>query len=83
MRSGSENIHIPQANPHFGPRNRQARPSAESKGNNIAEDGDTLYRAKSEIPTASINEGRRLYVGNLAYATTKEDHWNFFHEFSM
>jgi len=51
-------------------------------------DDDTLA-PKTEISeadaahAASAAEGRRLYIGNLAYATTEEQLKEFFEGFSM
>jgi RNA recognition motif-containing protein len=37
----------------------------------------------SDKDTASANEGRRLYIGNLAYATTDEELKAFFTGYQM
>lgn len=36
-----------------------------------------------DAATASADEGRRLYIGNLAYATTEEELKEFFKEYTM
>lgn len=39
--------------------------------------------ANNDAVAASVAEGRRLYVGNLAYATTDEELKAFFKDFSV
>ena len=39
---------------------------------------DTNAQAHAEAISASAAEGRRLYIGNLAYATTEEQLNEFF-----
>ena len=47
-------------------------------------DGDSYMGNPSEgAATISTNDGRRLYVGNLPYATTVEDLREFFRGFSL
>ena len=52
----------------------------------------TLEKIKLDVPVAgeaevahaaSAAEGRRLYIGNLAYATTEEQLKDFFKAFSV
>ena len=38
----------------------------------------STYAANNEAVLASAAEGRRLYIGNLAYATTEEELKEFF-----
>ena len=38
---------------------------------------------KPDAAAASADEGRRLYIGNLAYATTEEELKEFFKEYTM
>jgi RNA recognition motif-containing protein len=37
----------------------------------------------TDAAAASADEGRRLYIGNLAYATTEEELKDFFKEYTM
>ncbi|KAJ5737515.1 Nucleotide-binding alpha-beta plait [Penicillium malachiteum] len=39
--------------------------------------------ASQDAATASADEGRRLYIGNLAYATTEEELREFFKEYTI
>lgn len=39
---------------------------------------DTHTQAQAEAISASAAEGRRLYIGNLAYATTEDQLKEFF-----
>jgi RNA recognition motif-containing protein len=43
-----------------------------------AEGGDKSSAAHNEAVLASAAEGRRLYIGNLAYATTEGELTDFF-----
>ena len=45
--------------------------------NNIA-GGEPINAAQNEAVLAIVAEGRRLYIGNLAYATTEGDLNEFF-----
>ena len=45
--------------------------------NNIT-GGDAINASQNEAVIASAAEGRRLYIGNLAYATTEGDLMEFF-----
>lgn len=45
--------------------------------------GEPVNAAETEAVTASAAEGRRLYIGNLAYATTEENLREFFTGFAM
>lgn len=57
-------------------------PLAETGANNVT-GGEPINAAENEAVIASAAEGRRLYIGNLAYATTEEDLRDFFVGFSM
>lgn len=37
----------------------------------------------TDAAAASADEGRRLYIGNLAYATTEEELKDFFKSYTM
>ena len=50
--------------------------------NNIA-GGEPINAASNDAVMAVVAEGRRLYIGNLAYATTEEDLKNFFQGYLM
>jgi RNA recognition motif-containing protein len=39
--------------------------------------------ADTDAAAASADEGRRLYIGNLAYATTEEELKEFFKGYTM
>jgi hypothetical protein len=39
--------------------------------------------AAADAAAASADEGRRLYIGNLAYATTEEELKEFFKDYTM
>jgi RNA recognition motif-containing protein len=49
----------------------------------VAAGGDKIKSAKDEAVLLSAAEGRRLYIGNLAYATTEEGLKEFFKGFPM
>lgn len=44
---------------------------------------DTNGSAQAEAAAASADEGRRLYIGNLAYATTEGQLKEFFNGYTM
>ncbi len=45
--------------------------------------GQPINAAENEAVIASASEGRRLYIGNLAYATTEGALKEFFNGYSM
>ena len=49
----------------------------------LASGGGGTANSRHDAPNTAIDEGRRLYVGNLAYATTEENLREFFVGFSM
>ena len=49
-----------------------------SAGANNITGGEHINAAQNEAVIASAAEGRRLYIGNLAYATTEGDLTSFF-----
>lgn len=51
-------------------------------GNNTA-GGEHTNASQNEAVIASAAEGRRLYIGNLAYATTEGDLKEFFQGYLM
>lgn len=50
--------------------------------NNVA-GGQPINAAENEAVIAAAAEGRRLYIGNLAYATTEGDLKSFFTGYSV
>ena len=52
-------------------------------GATTATGGEPINAAENEAVIASAAEGRRLYIGNLAYATTEGDLKEFFTGYSM
>ena len=50
---------------------------------NTATGGEPINAAENDAVIASAAEGRRLYIGNLAYATTEGDLKEFFTGYSM
>lgn len=54
-------------------------PSATAEGASVGAGGDKpIDAAHNEAVLASAAEGRRLYIGNLAYATTEGELKDFF-----
>ena len=45
--------------------------------------GEPVNAAENDAVIASAVEGRRLYIGNLAYATTEENLRDFFASYAM
>jgi RNA recognition motif-containing protein len=45
--------------------------------------GATPSTQAADAAAASADEGRRLYIGNLAYATTEEELKEFFKAYTM
>ncbi|KXT03719.1 hypothetical protein AC578_5142 [Pseudocercospora eumusae] len=57
-------------------------PSATAEGANVGQGGDKPINAsQNEAVIASAAEGRRLYIGNLAYATTEGELKEFFKDY--
>lgn len=54
-----------------------------SAGGNNTTGGEHANAAQNEAVIASAAEGRRLYIGNLAYATTEGDLKDFFQGYLM
>lgn len=54
-----------------------------NNGANNASGSEPINASENEAVIASAAEGRRLYIGNLAYATTEGDLRDFFSGFSM
>ncbi len=52
-------------------------------GPNNATGGEPVNASENEAVIASAAEGRRLYIGNLAYATTEGDLKEFFTGYSV
>ena len=62
--------------------NTSIAPIAPTGDNNVT-GGQPINAAENEAVIASAAEGRRLYIGNLAYATTEGALREFFTGFSM
>ncbi len=62
--------------------NTSIAPVAPADGNNVT-GGEPINAAENEAVIASAAEGRRLYIGNLAYATTEGDLKSFFTGYSV
>ena len=62
--------------------NTHIAPVAPTGANNVT-GGEPINAAENEAVIASAAEGRRLYIGNLAYATTEGDLKEFFTGYSM
>jgi len=57
-------------------------PTGTDQGANVGAGGDKpINAAENEAVIASAAEGRRLYIGNLAYATTEEELKEFFKDY--
>ncbi|KAJ9665797.1 hypothetical protein H2201_004105 [Coniosporium apollinis] len=57
-------------------------PTSTDQGANVGAGGDKpINAAENEAVIASAAEGRRLYIGNLAYATTEEELKEFFKDY--
>lgn len=48
-----------------------------------ATNGAPAATQSTDAAAASADEGRRLYIGNLAYATTEEELKEFFKSYTM
>lgn len=56
--------------------------STTAEGANVGAGGDKpINAAENEAVIASAAEGRRLYIGNLAYATTEGELKEFFKDY--
>jgi RNA recognition motif-containing protein len=44
---------------------------------------DTNGTTQADAAAVSVDEGRRLYIGNLAYATTEGELKDFFKSYTM
>lgn len=75
MSSAVDNVADSLANTHIA--------SGASAGANNVTGGEAINAAENEAVIASAAEGRRLYIGNLAYATTEGDLKEFFTGYSM
>ena len=56
---------------------------APGAGANNITGGEPINAANNDAVMAVVAEGRRLYIGNLAYATTEEDLKSFFQGYLM
>jgi len=57
-------------------------PTGTAEGANVGAGGDKpVNAAENEAVIASAAEGRRLYIGNLAYATTEGELKEFFKDY--
>lgn len=54
-----------------------------SEGANNVTGGEPINAAENEAVIAAAAEGRRLYIGNLAYATTEAELKSFFLGYSV
>lgn len=55
---------------------------SKAEGANVGAGGDKpINAAQNEAVIASAAEGRRLYIGNLAYATTEGELKDFFKDY--
>ncbi|KAL8792488.1 MAG: hypothetical protein Q9195_004944 [Heterodermia aff. obscurata] len=73
--SAVDNVADTLANTHIAP-------VAPAGANNVA-GGEPINAAENDAVIASAAEGRRLYIGNLAYATTEGDLKEFFTGYSI
>ena len=62
--------------------NTNIAPVAPTGANNVT-GGEPINASENEAVIASAAEGRRLYIGNLAYATTEGDLKEFFTGYSV
>ena len=59
-----------------------SEPSTTAEGANVGAGGaEPINASQNEAVIASAAEGRRLYIGNLAYATTEGELKEFFKEY--
>ena len=62
--------------------NTTIAPVAPEGANNVT-GGEPINAAENEAVIAAAAEGRRLYIGNLAYATTEGELKSFFTGYSV
>lgn len=62
--------------------NTSIAPPASEGANNVT-GGEPINAAENEAVIAAAAEGRRLYIGNLAYATTEGELKSFFTGYSV
>lgn len=62
--------------------NTSIAPVANEGANNVT-GGEPINAAENEAVIAAAAEGRRLYIGNLAYATTEGELKSFFTGYSV
>ena len=61
-----------------------SEPTESAAGASVGAGGDKpINAAQNEAVIQSAAEGRRLYIGNLAYATTEGDLKEFFKDYLM
>ena len=56
-------------------------PSKTAQGTSVGTGGEPINASQNEAVLASAAEGRRLYIGNLAYATTEGELKEFFKDY--
>ncbi|KAG8624268.1 hypothetical protein KVT40_007335 [Elsinoe batatas] len=56
-------------------------PSKTAEGTSVGAGGEPINASQNEAVIASAAEGRRLYIGNLAYATTEGELKDFFKDY--
>ena len=56
-------------------------PTNTAEGTTVGAGGEPINASQNEAVIASAAEGRRLYIGNLAYATTEGELKDFFKEY--
>ncbi|KAF2150690.1 RNA recognition domain-containing protein [Myriangium duriaei CBS 260.36] len=56
-------------------------PSSTAQGTSVGAGGAPINASQNEAVIASAAEGRRLYIGNLAYATTEGELKDFFKDY--
>jgi len=56
-------------------------PTNTAEGTNVGTGGEPINASQNEAVIASAAEGRRLYIGNLAYATTEGELKDFFKDY--
>ena len=56
-------------------------PTGTAEGASVGTGGEPINASQNEAVIASAAEGRRLYIGNLAYATTEGELKDFFKDY--
>lgn len=56
-------------------------PTSTAEGTSVGAGGEPINASQNEAVIASAAEGRRLYIGNLAYATTEGELKDFFKDY--